>query len=73
MLVLEILVLFNGLVIIKLEENIESESMMISSVIVEESESKSEVKFSESVLVIKLSVFIRLKLSSNFKRFLVFF
>lgn len=73
MLVLEILVLFNGLVIIKLEENIESESMIISSVIVEESESKSEVKFSESVLVIKLSVFIRLKLSSNFKRFLVFF
>lgn len=73
MLVLEILVLFNGLVIIKLEENIESESMMISSVIVEESESKSEVKFSESVLVIKLSVFIRLKLSSNFKRFFVFF
>lgn len=73
MLVLEILVLFNGLVIIKLEENIESESMMISSVIVEESESKSEVKFSESVLVIKLSVFIRLKLSSNFKRFSVFF
>lgn len=73
MLVLEILVLFNGLVIIKLEENIESESIMISSVIVEESESKSEVKFSESVLVIKLSVFIRLKLSSNFKRFFVFF
>lgn len=73
MLVLEILVLFNGLVIIKLEENIESESIMISSLIVEESESKSEVKFSESVLVIKLSVFIRLKLSSNFKRFLVFF
>lgn len=73
MLVLEILVLFNGLVIIKLEENFESESMMISSVIVEESESKSEVKFSESVLVIKLSVFIRLKLSSNFKRFFVFF
>lgn len=73
MLVLEILVLFNGLVIIKLEENIESESMMISSVIVEESESKSEVKFSESVLVIKLSVFIRLKLSLNFKRFFVFF
>lgn len=73
MLVLEILVLFNGLVIIKLEENIESESMIISSVIVEESESKSEVKFSESVLVIKLSVFIRLKLSSNFKRFFVFF
>lgn len=73
MLVLEILVLFNGLVIIKLEENIESESMMISSVIVEESESKSEVKFSESVLVIKLSVFIRLKLSLNFKRFSVFF
>lgn len=73
MLVSEILVLFNGLVIIKLEENIESESMMISSVIVEESESKSEVKFSESVLVIKLSVFIRLKLSSNFKRFFVFF
>lgn len=73
MLVLEILVLFNGLVIIKLEENIESESMMISSVIVEESESKSEVKFSESVLVIKLSVFIRLKLSFNFKRFFVFF
>lgn len=73
MLVLEILVLFNGLVIIKLEENIESESMMISSVIVEESESKSEVKFSESVLVIKLSVFIRLKLFLNFKRFSVFF
>lgn len=73
MLVLEILVLFNGLVIIKLEENIESESMMISSVIVEESEIKSEVKFSESVLVIKLSVFIRLKLSLNFKRFFVFF
>lgn len=73
MLVLEILVLFNGLVIIKLEENIESENMMISSVIVEESENKSEVKFSESVLVIKLSVFIRLKLSSNFKRFFVFF
>lgn len=73
MLVLEILVLFNGLVIIKLEENIESESIMISSLIVEESESKSEVKFSESVLVIKLSVFIRLKLSSNFKRFFVFF
>lgn len=73
MLVLEILVLFNGLVIIKLDENIESESMMISSVIVEESESKSEVKFSESVLVIKLSVFIRLKLSLNFKRFFVFF
>lgn len=73
MLVLEILVLFNGLVIIKLEENIESESMIISSVIVEESESKSEVKFSESVLVIKLSVFIRLKLSLNFKRFSVFF
>lgn len=73
MLVLEILVLFNGLVIIKLEENIESESIMISSLIVEESESKSEVKFSESVLVIKLSVFIRLKLSSNFKRFSVFF
>lgn len=58
MLVLEILVLFNGLVIIKLEENIESESLMISSVMVEESESKSKVKFSESVLVIKLSVFI---------------
>lgn len=73
MLVLEILVLFNGLLIIKLEENIESESMMISSVIVEESESKSEVKFSESVLVIKLSVFIRLKLFLNFKRFSVFF
>lgn len=73
MLVLEILVLFNGLVIIKLEENIESESIMISSLIVEESESKSEVKFSESVLVIKLSVFIRLKLSLNFKRFSVFF
>lgn len=73
MLVLEILVLFNGLVIIKLEENIESESMIISSVIVEESESKSEVKFSESVLVIKLSVFIRLKLFLNFKRFSVFF
>lgn len=73
MLVLEILVLFNGLVIIKLEENIESESLMISSVMVEESESKSEVKFSESVLVIKLSVFIRLKLSLNFKRFSVFF
>lgn len=73
MLVLEILVLFNGLVIIKLEENIESESIMISSVIVEKSESKSEVKFSESVLVIKLSVFIRLKLSLNFKRFSVFF
>lgn len=73
MLVLEILVLFNGLVIIKLEENIESESLMISSVMVEESESKSEVKFSESVLVIKLSVFIRLKLFLNFKRFSVFF
>lgn len=73
MLVLEILVLFNGLVIIKLEENIESESIMISSLIVEESESKSEVKFSESVLVIKLSVFIRLKLFLNFKRFSVFF
>lgn len=73
MLVLEILVLFNGLVIIKLEENIESENMMISSVIVEESESKSEVKFSESVFVIKLSVFIRLKLFLNLKRFLVFF
>lgn len=73
MLVSEILVLFNGLVIIKLEENIESESMIISSVIVEESESKSEVKFSESVLVIKLSVFIRSKLFLNFKRFSVFF
>lgn len=73
MLVLEILVLFNGLVIIKLEENIESECLMISSVMVEESESKSEVKFSESVLVIKLSVFIRLKLFLNFKRFSVFF
>lgn len=60
--------LFNGPAITKSEENIENETMMTSSVIAEETESKSEVKSSESAPVTKPSVPTRPKPPPNPKR-----
>lgn len=60
--------LFNGPAITKSEENIENETMMTSSVIAEETESKSDVKSSESAPVTKPSVPTRPKPPPNPKR-----